>query len=119
MLVLRERGSKTRQSIEAAARAKGLALVPTIEAEGREAVREIVATGGGVGVVSAAEFGQDPRLAPIRLSDSEVLMDERSEEHTSELQSLMRISSAVFCLKKKNKLHLSTNITTCNSLNNT
>src|SRR3546814_9840679 len=28
----------------------------------------------------------------------------RSEEHTSELQSLMRISSAVFCLKKKNKV---------------
>src|SRR3546814_1809600 len=28
----------------------------------------------------------------------------RSEEHTSELQSLMRISYAVFCLKKKNKL---------------
>src|SRR3546814_1379510 len=30
----------------------------------------------------------------------------RSEEHTSELQSLMRISYAVFCLKKKNKLQL-------------
>src|SRR3546814_1571056 len=30
---------------------------------------------------------------------------ERSEEHTSELQSLMRISYAVFCLKKKKKLH--------------
>src|SRR3546814_9083001 len=29
--------------------------------------------------------------------------DDRSEEHTSELQSLMRISYAVFCLKKKNK----------------
>src|SRR3546814_3470230 len=29
----------------------------------------------------------------------------RSEEHTSELQSLMRISYAVFCLKKKNKIH--------------
>src|SRR3546814_8479488 len=28
---------------------------------------------------------------------------ERSEEHTSELQSLMRISSAVFCLKKEKK----------------
>src|SRR3546814_1711160 len=28
---------------------------------------------------------------------------QRSEEHTSELQSLMRISYAVFCLKKKNK----------------
>src|SRR3546814_2533973 len=30
----------------------------------------------------------------------------RSEEHTSELQSLMRISYAVFCLKKKNKQQL-------------
>src|SRR3546814_5537544 len=34
---------------------------------------------------------------------------ERSEEHTSELQSLMRISYAVFCLKKKNRCtHTST-----------
>src|SRR3546814_3107957 len=32
---------------------------------------------------------------------------ERSEEHTSELQSLMRISYAVFCLKKKKKQHTS------------
>src|SRR3546814_5434831 len=31
------------------------------------------------------------------------LQTDRSEEHTSELQSLMRISYAVFCLKKKNK----------------
>src|SRR3546814_4487055 len=30
----------------------------------------------------------------------------RSEEHTSELQSLMRISYAVFCLKKKTKKHI-------------
>src|SRR3546814_1167670 len=30
---------------------------------------------------------------------------DKSEEHTSELQSLMRISYAVFCLKKKNKRH--------------
>src|SRR3546814_4902712 len=30
---------------------------------------------------------------------------QRSEEHTSELQSLMRISYAVFCLKKKSKKH--------------
>src|SRR3546814_8702115 len=32
--------------------------------------------------------------------------DERSEEHTSELQSLMRISYAVFCLKKKTKTYM-------------
>src|SRR3546814_10017480 len=31
----------------------------------------------------------------------------RSEEHTSELQSLMRISYAVFCLKKKNRQNIS------------
>src|SRR3546814_5017582 len=34
--------------------------------------------------------------------------DLRSEEHTSELQSLMRISYAVFCLKKKNKTNTKT-----------
>src|SRR3546814_7531565 len=32
-----------------------------------------------------------------------VVLSDRSEEHTSELQSLMRISYAVFCLKKKKK----------------
>src|SRR3546814_8522499 len=36
---------------------------------------------------------------------------QRSEEHTSELQSLMRISYAVFCLKKKKKQKLYTNST--------
>src|SRR3546814_10305059 len=34
------------------------------------------------------------------------LSETRSEEHTSELQSLMRISYAVFCLKKKNTIHI-------------
>src|SRR3546814_7806093 len=35
--------------------------------------------------------------------------DQRSEEHTSELQSLMRNSYAVFCLKKKKNIHTNTN----------
>src|SRR3546814_2369649 len=39
---------------------------------------------------------RDLRIAPDR-------SENRSEEHTSELQSLMRISYAVFCLKKKKK----------------
>src|SRR3546814_4758132 len=38
--------------------------------------------------------------------------DHRSEEHTSELQSLMRISYAVFCLKKKNNNNTLTTLTT-------
>src|SRR3546814_10855609 len=37
--------------------------------------------------------------------DERVRMAQRSEEHTSELQSLMRISYAVICLKKKQKEH--------------
>src|SRR3546814_10188962 len=39
-------------------------------------------------------------------SIDEVLAMARSEEHTSELQSLMRISYAVFCLKKKKRRQL-------------
>src|SRR3546814_7078408 len=41
--------------------------------------------------------------SPVELSGSWAKAWERSEEHTSELQSLMRISYAVFCLKKKKR----------------
>src|SRR3546814_966987 len=52
---------------------------------------EVVVIGGGNTAIDAAV--QARRLGARRV---------RSEEHTSELQSLMRISYAVFCLKKKN-----------------
>src|SRR3546814_7930444 len=42
-------------------------------------------------------------LAPRRLVVHDMRYGARSEEHTSELQSLMRISYAVFCLKKKKR----------------
>ena len=52
-------------------------LKPAIEAEGREAVREIVASGAGIGFVSLAEFGEDTRLVPIRLDpEDQMMMDE-------------------------------------------
>src|SRR3546814_2872740 len=44
----------------------------------------------------------------IDLRGSKKIVKSRSEEHTSELQSLMRISYAVFCLKKKNKKNTKT-----------
>src|SRR3546814_5997182 len=43
------------------------------------------------------------RVDGIARQRAQRLAGERSEEHTSELQSLMRISYAVFCLKKKKK----------------
>src|SRR3546814_6645458 len=46
-------------------------------------------------------LGGDHRIRRLR---DRVLFPARSEEHTSELQSLMRISYAVFCLKKKKKI---------------
>src|SRR3546814_10238820 len=70
------------------------------------------------------DYAQSPRLIPRRntrakkrarqgagpfyISIASVrsgAFDDRSEEHTSELQSLMRTSYAVFCLKKKKKTH--------------
>src|SRR3546814_7926503 len=48
----------------------------------------------------AFEARRNGRILPLRDIERRIV---RSEEHTSELQSLMRISYAVFCLKKKKK----------------
>src|SRR3546814_4490697 len=59
------------------------------------------------GPMMSAPFPADMRFACEAARDSALFYRDplracRSEEHTSELQSLMRISYAVFCLKKKN-----------------
>src|SRR3546814_3223586 len=51
------------------------------------------------GTTAATGFG----ASPARVDPPDAHGPARSEEHTSELQSLMRISYAVFCLKKKKK----------------
>src|SRR3546814_1358366 len=53
--------------------------------------------GDGIIHYAIGQFG-----SPYRAARKFNLFNGRSEEHTSELQSLMRISYAVFCLKKKN-----------------
>src|SRR3546814_1029103 len=58
----------------------------------------------------------DPDGGPTRLRQRDQRAEDRppgdrSEEHTSELQSLMRISYAVFCLKKKNYKQIQINYT--------
>src|SRR3546814_6337551 len=76
---------------------------------------EKLITAGGeiIHELGTARMGPDPRSSVVDSYGQTwevgnlVLMDgaifARSEEHTSELQSLMRISYAVFCLKKQNK----------------
>src|SRR3546814_3331166 len=51
--------------------------------------------------VGIVDVDQALILVDRRLRVGPVVADDRSEEHTSELQSLMRISYAVFCLTKK------------------
>src|SRR3546814_967415 len=53
-------------------------------------------------ISSAAAISAHISGTVISRSEPKVALASRSEEHTSELQSLMRISYAVFCLKKKN-----------------
>src|SRR3546814_1772421 len=61
-----------------------------------------ICTGDDV-VGHACPIGTDGGVVvKLRLDFQQRLGQRRSEEHTSELQSLMRISYAVFCLKKKN-----------------
>src|SRR3546814_4106621 len=67
------------------------------------AVAAALADGRPVAAVAGEAAEVEPGVpAPAQLSASVLAFIERSEEHTSELQSLMRISYAVFCLKKNN-----------------
>src|SRR3546814_6287534 len=62
-------------------------------------------TAESTGVRLQIAMSDDLAALLARCRDAVVSPYVRSEEHTSELQSLMRISYAVFCLKKKNRKH--------------
>src|SRR3546814_10693549 len=57
---------------------------------------------GGSGAKAMAKLATAPADGSIFYGTTPTFINTRSEEHTSELQSLMRNSYAVFCLKKKN-----------------
>src|SRR3546814_4705873 len=67
--------------------------------EGGHIIIEIADDGKGLSVERIKAKCLENGLASE--ADLEAMSEQRSEEHTSELQSLMRISYAVFCLKKK------------------
>src|SRR3546814_10209884 len=72
-------------------------------------IDDLIATGGtATATVNLIRMAGAKVSAACFLVDLPDLGGTRSEEHTSELQSLMRISYAVFCLKKKNKKHQNT-----------
>ncbi|MDE3027992.1 MAG: LysR family transcriptional regulator [Paracoccaceae bacterium] len=75
-LVFRERGSQTRLRVETEARRQGVTLRPALEVTGREAMREVVGTGLGVGFISDAEIGHDPRIRRHRLDVPALVMTE-------------------------------------------
>lgn len=88
-VVLREAASRTRRAFEATLARAGIRPREVIEIESREAVREAVASGLGVGAVSAAEFGHDERLAAVPVRGAR-----------------METSEFVVCLKERRNLRI-------------
>src|SRR3546814_6542042 len=71
---------------------------------GVEAVRKVTREARALGIEALTLYAfssENWRRPDTEVTDLMALLRTRSEEHTSELQSLMRISYAVFCLKKK------------------
>lgn len=67
-LLLREQGSTTRTAVEKALQAAGVKPRTQLEIGSREAIREAVARGLGIGAVSEAEFIADPRFRVVRIA---------------------------------------------------
>src|SRR3546814_8669118 len=101
---LRGRGRLSESNISEALREVRIALLeadvalPVVQA----VIQRIKVRAVGQEVLKSLTPGQ-ALIKIVRDELTLVMGAARSEEHTSELQSLMRISYAVFCLKKKNK----------------
>jgi len=75
-IIFREKGSTTRKIVEEEAKKQGVRLKPVIEVEGREAMRELVASGAGIGFISEAEFVTDNRVVTVSLQGEGLIMNE-------------------------------------------
>src|SRR3546814_5530367 len=99
------------QQCQGVGRVDGRGQRRTRHGEGQAHQLAMVATGNGCGdreahlVESETKFTVSPTAHVHYIQQDCLVVHIRSEEHTSELQSLMRISYAVFCLKKKKKNH--------------
>jgi aminoethylphosphonate catabolism LysR family transcriptional regulator len=75
-IVMREKGSATRETFELTLADHGVQLGGVLEASSREAVRELVANGLGIGVVGEFEFGHDARLCFLSIADGTRVISE-------------------------------------------
>src|SRR3546814_1670422 len=102
-IAMRERAVETAlDDSTATALSDGLA---SLEAEGRSELLQQGVAAERIKTVKRVHIryeGTDSALI-VPFDSLRKMREHRSEEHTSELQSLMRISYAVFCLKNKNK----------------
>lgn len=71
-LIVREAGSTTRRAFDQAMREKDVRPKVVMEIGSRESIREAVAKGIGLGVVSEMEFIPDPRIRALQVSDAEI-----------------------------------------------
>lgn len=88
-MILREAASVTRQIFQSALAEAGIKPQAVMQIESREAVREAVAAGLGIGVVSEAEFDHDKRLVALRVRDAK-----------------LEISEHVVCLQERRRLRI-------------
>jgi aminoethylphosphonate catabolism LysR family transcriptional regulator len=71
-LIVREAGSTTRRAFDQAMREAGIEARIVMEIGSRESIREAVAKGIGLGVVSEAEFIPDPRIRALPVTDAAI-----------------------------------------------
>jgi LysR family transcriptional regulator, low CO2-responsive transcriptional regulator len=74
--ILREVGSMTRQIFERVMAKRGIAITTRLVLGSREAVKEAVAAGLGIGIVLSQEIGQDPRVRGIKIEDADITAGE-------------------------------------------
>jgi aminoethylphosphonate catabolism LysR family transcriptional regulator len=75
-LVIRERGSITREVFEARLAEAGVRPAALVEVQTREAVREAVASGFGIGIIFDSEFGQDPACRKLTVTGADLAVAE-------------------------------------------
>ncbi|HVL73473.1 MAG TPA: LysR substrate-binding domain-containing protein [Beijerinckiaceae bacterium] len=75
-LVIRERGSITREVFESRLAEAGVRPGALVEVQSREAVREAVAAGFGIGIIFESEFGRDPAFAKLDVTGADLAVAE-------------------------------------------